>query len=227
MPPGVLEAVTAILPALDEEEPIAAVVRGLVGRVGEVLVVDNGSRDRTAERARAAGARVVAEPVRGFGSACHAGLVAATRPVVCFLDADGTFAPADVERICAPVLDGALDLCLGTRTRLPGNAIHPALAAVNRGLGVLVRLRGGPLLTDIGPIRAIRRDALLALGMADRGSAWPLEMVLRASRAGLAVGELPVAYLPRLGGTSKVTGSWRGSARAARQMGGVLLRGCP
>ncbi len=223
-----LEAVTAIPPALDEEgEPIAAtIVRGLVGRVGEVLVVDNRRATARPSGARR-GARVVAEPVRGFGSACHAGLVAATRPVVCFLDADGTFAPADVERICAPVLDGALDLCLGSRTRLPGNAIHPALAAVNRGLGVLVRLRGGPLLTDIGPIRAIRRDALLALGMADRGSAWPLEMVLRASRAGLAVGELPVAYLPRLGGTSKVTGSWRGSARAARQMGGVLLRGCP
>lgn len=215
---------TVILPALDERAAIGGVVRGLLGRVDEVLCVDNGSTDRTAEVAATAGARVVREPVRGFGSACFAGLLAARGDVVCFLDADGSFAAADVPRVLAPVLEGRLDLCLGTRTQSRPGALPLPLWIANRVLGQAVRLAGAPGLSDLGPLRAIRRDVLLSLEVADRAAAWPLEMILRAGRAQLRIGELPVAYLPRLGGTSKVTGSLRGSLRVASEMSRLIVR---
>ncbi len=215
---------TAILPALDEEASIGRVVAGLVRRVDEVLVVDNGSADSTAARARAAGARVVAETRRGFGAACHAGAWAASGDVLAFLDADGSFAPADVERVLAPVIAGELDLCLGSRTWRRSSAMPPALRGANLALGRAARLAGAPTLTDLGPLRAIRRDRLLALDVRDRAFAWPLEMVLNAGRADLRIGEVRIAYLPRIGGESKVTGSVRGSFRVARQMGRLIAR---
>jgi glycosyltransferase involved in cell wall biosynthesis len=214
--------VSAILPALDEAAAIATVVQGLLGLVDEVVVADNGSTDGTGELALAAGARVVREPRRGFGAACFAGAAAATGDVLVFLDADGSFAPHDVTRIAAPVLDGRLDLSLGSRMH-DGNAIAPWLRLANGTLGACVRLAGGPFLRDIGPLRAIRRETLLALDVRDRASAWPLEMVIRAARADLRIGELPVDYLPRLGGQSKVTGTVGGSLRAARQMSRLLV----
>jgi glycosyltransferase involved in cell wall biosynthesis len=218
---------TVILPALDEAEAIATVVRGLLDRADEVLVVDNGSTDGTGDLARAAGARVVGEPRRGFGAACWAGANAATGEVLCFLDADGTFAPADVERVVAPVRGDELDLCLGSRTRRRSNAMPRRFRVANRVLGGAVVLAGAPLLTDIGPIRAIRRDVLLDLGVHDRAHAWPVEMVVRAARRDLRIGEVPVAYLPRLGGSSKVTGSLGGTARAAREIGRLLVAELP
>lgn len=213
---------TAILPALDEAASIAAVVAGLVGRVDEVLVVDNGSTDGTGEIAAASGARVLLEPRRGFGAACYAGLLAAEGDVVAFLDADGSYVPDDVLRVAQPVLAGELDLCLGSRTKLRGAALAHWVRLANRTLGVGVKLAGGPLLSDIGPLRAIRRETLLGLGVRDRAQAWPLEMVILAARADLRIGELPVRYLPRTGGASKVSGSLRGSVRAASQMGRLL-----
>ena len=215
---------TLILPALDEADVIERVVSGLAGRASEILVVDNGSTDGTGALAARAGARVVREPQRGFGAACWAGTVAARGDILCFLDADGTFAPNDVSRVIAEVEAGRVDVCLGTRTRTRQPAMRLDHRLVNLGLGAAVRLGGGPWLTDIGPLRAIHRQTLLDLGVADRGFAWPLEMVVRAAAAGLRIGELPVAYLPRLGGRSKVSGSLRGSLRAAHQMGGLLLR---
>jgi glycosyltransferase involved in cell wall biosynthesis len=215
---------TAILPALDEEASIGRVVAGLVGRVDEVLVVDTGSADATASRASAAGARVVSEPRRGFGAACHAGACAASGDVLAFLDADGSFAPPDVERVLAPVVAGELDLCLGSRTWRRSSAMPRSLRGANLALGLVARLAGAPALTDLGPLRAIRRDHLLALDLRDRAFAWPLEMILSAGRAGLRIDEVRVAYLPRIGGESKVTGSVRGSFRVARQMGRLLVR---
>lgn len=215
--------VTAILPALDEADSIAAVVAGLLGRVDEVLVVDNGSSDETGAVARAAGARVLLEPRRGFGSACYAGLLEARGDVVAFLDADGSYVPDDVLRVARPVSDGELDLCLGSRMQLRGAAIATWVRIANRALGVGVKLSGGPFLSDIGPLRAIRRDVLLELGVRDRAQAWPLEMVILAARADLRIAELPVRYLPRTGGASKVTGSLGGSLRAASQMGRLLV----
>ncbi|CAA9550005.1 MAG: hypothetical protein AVDCRST_MAG79-2618, partial [uncultured Thermoleophilia bacterium] len=183
----------------------------------------NGSTDGTGALAAAAGARVVRESQRGFGAACWAGAVAARGQIVCFLDADGTFAPADVGRVIAEVEAGRLDLCLGSRTLQHQAAMRLDHRLVNQALGAAVQLTGGPRLSDIGPLRAIRRDTLLDLGVTDRAFAWPLEMVVRAAAAGLRIGELPVTYLPRLGGRSKVSGSLRGSLRAARQMSRLLL----
>jgi glycosyltransferase involved in cell wall biosynthesis len=214
--------VAAILPALDEAAAIGTVVQGLLGLVDEIVVADNGSVDGTGELARAAGARVVREPRRGFGAACFAGATAATADVLVFLDADGSFAAHDVGRVAAPVLDGRLDLALGSRMHA-GNTIAPWLRVANASLGACVRLAGGPFLRDIGPLRAIRRETLLGLDVRDRAQAWPLEMVIRAARADLRIGELPVDYLPRLGGESKVTGTVGGSLRAARQMSRLLV----
>lgn len=215
---------TAILPALNEEASIGRVVAGLIGRVDEVLVVDNGSTDATASVAAATGARVVAEPVPGYGAACFAGALAAGGEVLAFLDADGSFAPADVGRVLAPVTGGSLDLCLGTRTWRRSSAMPGSLRAANLVLGQAVRIAGAPPLTDLGPLRAIRRDRLLALGVADRAFGWPLEMILRAGRADLRIGEIRVAYLPRIGGESKVTGSLPVSIRVARQMSRLIAR---
>ncbi len=215
---------TAVLPALNEEASIGRVVAGLVGRVDEVLVVDNGSADATGALARAAGARVVSEVTPGFGAACYAGALAASGEILVFLDADGSFAPADAERVLRPVAAGELDLCLGTRTWRRSSAMPRTLRGANLVLGQAVRIAGAPPLTDLGPLRAIRRDRLLALGVADRAFAWPLEMILRAGRAGLRIGEVHVAYLPRIGGESKVTGSLAGSLRVARQMSRLIAR---
>lgn len=218
------QSVSIILPALDEAEVIGRVVASLLDRADEVVVVDNGSEDDTGVLAERAGARVVVEPRRGFGSACWAGTVSARGDVLCFLDADGSFAPADVPRVVQPVLRGALDLSLGSRTRDGRGAMRRDHVAINRAIGAALPLVGAPRMTDIGPLRAIRREALLALGVRDRGFAWPLEMIIRCGQAGLRIGETPVAYLPRLGGRSKVSGSLRGSARAAQSWSLLLLR---
>ncbi len=215
---------TLVLPALNEAEVIGRVVTGLLDCADEVLVVDNGSNDGTGRLATAAGARVVVEPRRGFGAACWAGTVAARGDVLCFLDADGSFAPADVPRVVAPVLGGTLDLSLGSRTRNPSAAMRRDHRLINRAVGAALPLVGAPRMTDIGPLRAIRRDVLLELGVHDRGFGWPLEMIIRCGKAGLRVGEMPIAYLPRLGGQSKVSGSVRGSIRAAQCWSMLLLR---
>jgi glycosyltransferase involved in cell wall biosynthesis len=216
--------VTAVLPALDESVAIASVVRGCLGHVDEVLVVDGGSRDGTADLAEAAGARVLHEPRRGYGRACATGADAARGDLLVFVDADGSLDPDDIPRVLSPVADGALDLVLGTRTRRRGNAMAPHLRLANRALGIAVRPACGRILHDLGPLRAIRRDALLGLAVRDLGFGWPLDMVLRAGRADLRVGEVDVHYGPRLGGRSKATGSLRGLLRATRAMGVLLAR---
>jgi glycosyltransferase involved in cell wall biosynthesis len=211
--------VDVILPVLDE----AAALPAVLGRVPDgyrAIVVDNGSRDRSGEVARAAGALVVDEPVRGFGAACWAGLRAATADVVCFMDADGSLDPRELSRVADPVAGGDADLLLGARRATAG--VWPLHArAANRVLARELRRRTGMTLTDLGPMRAARREALLDLGIADRRFGWPLEMVLRAARAGWRIEEVPVAYAPRIG-RSKVTGSVRGTARAVRDMARVL-----
>ena len=180
------------------------------------IVVDNGSRDGSGEVARALGAVVIDEPRPGFGSACWAGLLAAETDVVCFMDCDGSLDPMDLPDIAGPVIDGTHDLYLGARDAMPGAwPMHARLA--NRVLAADVRRRTGSTLTDLGPMRAIGRTALLSLGMTDRRFGWPLEMVLRAAAAGWRVGERPVPYLPRTG-RSKVTGTVKGVLRTVRDM---------
>jgi glycosyltransferase involved in cell wall biosynthesis len=211
--------IDVVLPALDE----AAALEGILRRVPagyRPIVVDNGSTDGTAAVARAAGAAVVVEPVRGFGSACFAGLLAATSEIVCFMDADGSLDPADLDRVAAPVVAGRADLVLAARRATRGSwPIHARVA--NRVLARSVRRRTGVVLTDLGPMRAARRDGLVALGIVDRRSGWPLEMVLRAAALGWRVEETTVPYLPRVG-RSKVTGTVAGTVRAVRDMGRVM-----
>lgn len=212
-------SVDVVLPCLDEAEALPWVL-SRVPAGWRAVVVDNGSTDDTAAVARAGGATVVAEPQRGFGAAARAGLRAATAEVVCFLDADGSLDPAQLPRVAAPVQDGRADLVLGRRRPSPGAwPAHARLA--NRGLALALRRRGVAV-RDVGPMRAARRTALLGLGLRDRRSGWPLEMVLAAAAAGWTVLEVPVDYRPRAGGRSKVTGTWRGTATAVRDMSRVL-----
>jgi glycosyltransferase involved in cell wall biosynthesis len=221
-----LTGVTVVLPALDEAEALPAALASFPPGV-DLLVVDNGSRDATAAVAAAAGARVVAEPRRGFGAACWAGVQASPEAeVLAFADADGSFDGADLIAVAAPVLRGQADLVIGSRTAGAREAgAMPAYAvAANRAIGLACRLLFGVPLSDLGPFRAIRRDSLLALGVRDRGQGWPLEMIGRAGQAGLRVIEVPVRYRPRAGGASKVTGSLRGSLRAAAAMAAVTWR---
>lgn len=212
--------IDVILPALNESEAIAAVLAAFPAGFAPI-VVDNGSTDDTAARARALGAQVVSEDRRGFGSACFAGLTAARSEIVCFMDCDGSMDPRELPAVSDPVAGSAAALCLGARQPEPGAwPLHARLA--NRALARELRRRTGARLTDLGPMRAARRQDVLGLGLRDRGSGWPLEMVLRAAAAGWAITEVPVTYHPRAGGRSKVTGSVRGTVRAVADMGALL-----
>jgi glycosyltransferase involved in cell wall biosynthesis len=211
--------VEVVLPVLDEAAALPWVL-GRMPRAYGPIVVDNGSTDGSADLAGRLGARVVAEPRRGFGAACHAGLLAARSEVVCFMDCDGSLDPAELPEVAGPVLAGARDLVLGARRPEPGAwPLHARLA--NRALALELRRRSGVGLTDLGPMRAARRVGLLELDLRDRRFGWPLEMVLRAERAGWSIGEVEVAYRAR-SGRSKVTGTVRGTARAVRDMAAAL-----
>jgi glycosyltransferase involved in cell wall biosynthesis len=212
--------VDLILPALDEAEAIPAVL-ARVPPGFRPIVVDNGSGDGSAAVAAAAGAHVVHEPRRGFGAACAAGLAAATADVVCFMDCDGSLDAAELPHVAAPVLTGQAELVLGARLAEPDAwPLHARLA--NRVLSLELRRRTALRLSDLGPMRAAPREALIELGIRDRRFGWPLEMVLRAARAGWRVREVAVGYHPRLGGRSKVTGTWFGTARAVGDMARAL-----
>ena len=208
-----------ILPVLDEAEALPWVL----GRMSDgflPLVVDNGSSDGSAAIAARMGARVVHEPRRGFGAACHAGLEAAPSGTVCFMDCDGSLDPRELSRVSGPVEDGGADLVLGARRAEPGAwPLHARLA--NRLLALELRRRTGVRLRDLGPMRAARRDELLALRVTDRRFGWPLEMVLRAAADGWGIREVEVRYAARAG-RSKVTGTVRGTARTVRDMGAAL-----
>ncbi len=210
---------TVVLPVLDEAQALPWVLsrmpRGYIP-----LVVDNGSSDGSAQIAVELGARVVHEPQRGFGAACHTGLLAAREDVVCFMDCDASLDPRDLPRVAEPVAAGRADLVLGARCAEHGAmASHTRLA--NRILMHELRRRSGLVLRDLGPMRAARREALLDLEIADRRFGWPLEMVLRAAAQGWRIVDVDVPYRTRVG-RSKVTGTVRGTARAIRDMAAVL-----
>jgi glycosyltransferase involved in cell wall biosynthesis len=216
-----LGVIDVILPVLDEAQALPGVL-SLMPSGFAPLVVDNGSSDGSGDVARSLGARVVLERRRGFGAACYAGLCEARSEVVCFMDGDGSLDPRELPLVCDPVAAGSTDLCLGARVVSFAGAWPWHARLANRALAFEVRRRCGVELSDLGPMRAARRDALLSLGLRDRAFGWPLEMVLRAAAAGWRIGEVPVAYGPRLGGRSKVSGSVRGTARAVRDMGALL-----
>lgn len=207
--------VDVVLPVLDE----AAAIPWVLGRMPagyRAIVVDNGSRDGSAAIARRHRAVVVQAEPKGFGSACWVGLNAASAPIVCFMDCDASLDPADLPSVVGPVSAGRAELVLGRRVPERGAmAVHARLA--NRYLAWSVRRRFGFDVRDLGPMRAASRAGLLELGMQDRRSGWPLEMVLRAGTAGWRVVEVPVAYRAREG-RSKVTGTVRGTLGAVRDM---------
>jgi len=213
------QIVDVVLPTLDEAAALPWVLTRMPSAY-RAIVVDNGSTDGSADIARAHGAVVVVEPRRGFGAACYAGLMATNSPVVAFMDADASLDPLDLDVLCAPVLRGDADLVLGARTAEGGAwPWHARLA--NRWLAAQIRGRTEVAVTDLGPMRAVDRQMLIGLAMADRGFAWPLEMVLKAAAAGLRIEERPVGYRPRIG-RSKVTGTVRGTLRAGRDMSRLL-----
>jgi glycosyltransferase involved in cell wall biosynthesis len=212
-------AVEVVLPVLDEAEALPWVLARMPGGY-EPLVVDNGSHDGSARIARRLGARVVHEPRRGFGAACYAGLMAARTDVVAFMDSDASLDPGELPAVAEPVSSRRSDLVLGARRPDPG--AWPAYARLaNRALALELRRRTGVRLRDLGVMRAAPRDALLALGIRDRGFGWPLEMVLRAAAAAWRIEEVEVRYRARTG-RSKVTGTMYGTARAVRDMAGAL-----
>lgn len=205
---------SVIIPAFNEEESLPLVLRDIPGDlVDEVVVVDNGSTDRTAEIAAELGARVVPEPRRGYGSACLAGIAACQESeILVFLDGDFSDYPEDLPVLLQPLLEGTADLVVGTRmsSRESRRALLPQARFGNRLAAILMRALFGIRCTDLGPFRAIRRDALNRLHMRDRDFGWTVEMQLRAKLAGLTVVEVPVRYRKRIG-VSKITGTFKGT----------------
>jgi glycosyltransferase involved in cell wall biosynthesis len=207
--------VSLIIPALNEAAAIGDVVASVPpGLVTEIVVVDNGSTDRTGEVAARAGARVVREPRPGYGAACAAGVgaLAADAEIAAFLDGDGSQDPHELPRILGPLERGEADFVLGAR---PIGAHHPLHASLgSRLVAGLVSIRYGVRLTDIGPFRALRVALLGRLGMRDLAFGWPAEMVVKAAALGARIVEVPVSQGPRRGGRSKVSGTLGGSVRA-------------
>lgn len=205
--------VTVVLPCLNEAASLPGVLADLPDGY-RALVVDNNSTDGTAEVARSHGAEVVAERRPGYGAAVHAGVVAATTPIVAVLDADGSLDPRELPALVDDVEDGA-DMAIGRRRAVPGLKWPWHARLGTAAVCWRLRTRHGLAVHDIAPMRVARRDALLALGVTDRRSGYPLELLVRAAQAGWTVTERDVVYGARTGGTSKVSGSVKGSAIAA------------
>ncbi len=210
--------VVIVIPALNEERAIGKVLDDIPRQyVSEVIVVDNGSTDRTPEIAREKGARVVYEPRRGYGSACYAGFKAVPpdTDIVVFMDGDYSDHPEELPLILEPILRGEADLVIGSRMRgkRERGALPPHSLFGNWLASSLLRLLYGQKVTDLGPFRAIRYQCLKSLGMRDRGFGWTVEMQARAAKKGLRVVEVPVSYRKRIG-KSKITGNLANSIRA-------------
>lgn len=208
--------IDVVLPCLNEAEALPWVLDRMPGGY-RPIVADNGSTDGSGQVAERHGAVVVDVPQRGFGAACHAGLLAATSDIVCVMDADASFDPADLPAVAGPVRDGRIDLMLGRRVPLGSGAWPLHARAANLVLAAELRRRARVRLTDLGPMRAFRREPMLGLALRDRRFGYPLEMVLRASAAGWRIKEEPVPYYPRTG-KSKVTGTVSGTVRAVADM---------
>jgi glycosyltransferase involved in cell wall biosynthesis len=221
--------VSVVIPALNEEETIAGVVRGVAATKipDEIIVVDNRSTDRTAERAIDAGAHVVTSP-RGYGHACAAG-VAAVRPdceIIVFLDGDGSDCPEFMKDLVDPIITGTHDFVIGSRTRgrRERRSMNFQQVVAGRIAGWLTSILYGVRYTDMGPFRAIRRDALEKLAMKEMTYGWNIEMQMKAARAGFRILEVPVNHRCRAGGESKVSGTLRGTLVAGGRIVATLVR---
>ena len=212
--------IAVVIPALDEEESIRCVLGDIPGWVDDIIVVDNGSADATACVALENGARVVSEPIRGYGAACLAGLGALKEAdVVVFLDADYSDHPDEMATLVDPILSGAAELVIGSR--LAGcaerGALLPQARFGNMLACLLMRVFWGVRFTDLGPFRAIDRRALDALAMDDTGYGWTIQMQIRAAREGQKCMEVPVSYRKRIG-TSKISGTVKGTILAGAKI---------
>ncbi|MGH7113459.1 MAG: glycosyltransferase family 2 protein [Stellaceae bacterium] len=220
--------VALIIPTLDEEEAIGGVLAAVPrDAVDEIIVADSGSADRTLALARAGGARIVSESRRGYGRACCAGAEAAGGcDILVFLDGDGSDPPELIPELLAPIIAGLCDFAIGSRTR--GRRERGSMSAhqivAGYAIGWVLRRLYGVRYTDMGPFRAIRRDALRLLGMREMTFGWNLEMQMRAARAGLRILEIPVDHRRRAGGASKVSGSLSGTVKASLRIGATLTR---
>ncbi len=219
--------ITVVIPTLNEAQAIGEVVRAVpADRVHEIIVVDNGSTDDTANQASSAGARVIRESRPGYGSACLAGAKAAAgTDVIVFLDGDRSDDPQQLHTIAGPVLDNRADLVIGSRLKgiLEKGAmpLHGRLG--NRLIVLLLRLLYGANITDIGSFRAIKAQTLRDLNMEQMTYGWPVEMVVKAARKGLRIQSVPINYRKRIG-KSKVTGTIRGTILATYYMFLVPLK---
>jgi glycosyltransferase involved in cell wall biosynthesis len=223
------ERVALIIPALNEEPVIRETLAGFAAAgLTQIIVVDNGSTDRTGEVAKQAGAQVVREPRRGYGQACLAGTAALAPDVsiVAFTSADGSDDPADLPGLLLPIEQGVADLVLGSRTMgecEPG-ALTPAQRFGNWLATRMLRAVYGVPYTDLGPFRAVRRHSLEQLAMRDTGFGWTIEMQIKAHRAGLRVVEVPAHYRMRRSGKSKISGTLYGTALAGFKILWTILR---
>jgi glycosyltransferase involved in cell wall biosynthesis len=214
--------IEVILPCLNEAAALPWVLDRLPAGY-DALVVDNGSTDGSAEIARSWGARTLDAAQRGYGSACHAGLIAATAELVVIMDCDGTLDPVDLPALVRPVQTGEAELVVGRR-RPQGRGAYPwTLQLANAALARQLRRRTGLMIFDCGPVRAARRTTLLMLDVQDRRSGYPVETLVKAAAAGLRVRQVDVDYLPRRG-RSKVTGTPLGALRAIRDSHAALDR---
>jgi len=215
------ERISVIIPAFNEEASIGLVLDALPqDRLHEIIVVDNGSTDRTAEVASGHGARVVGETRRGYGRACLSGIAALDRPgIVVFLDGDFSDYPEEIDLLLEPLLAGEKDFVLGSRMILRKSraALLPQARYGNRLAVFLIQLFFGHRYTDLGPFRAIRYESLRSLGMQDTNFGWTVEMQIKAVRKGLRIAEIPVRYRERVG-VSKITGTVSGTFKAGTKI---------